>query len=184
MSQPPGRPAQGGFGAPPNPQPQQGPGHPQQPGPYSRPGPCAAPRSGYGCTQPPQFPGTSTAPPGGSRNPFKGRPALIMGGTVYAVGGGNKQPTADGSRSPTSSAKASTPVAPLSPGDGDGGEDSRDLNAGRKPGESKVLWYKEAPEAPGSGADAPGMWITGRTAVKASLPPRPSCSAGPRRTPS
>ena len=38
---------------------------------------------------------------------------------------------------------------------------------GCKPGEAKVLWYKEAPDAPGSGADAPGMWITGKTAVKA-----------------
>jgi outer membrane protein assembly factor BamB len=30
-----------------------------------------------------------------------------------------------------------------------------------------VLWYKEAPDAPGSGADAPGMWITDKAAVKA-----------------
>ena len=30
-----------------------------------------------------------------------------------------------------------------------------------------MLWYKEAPDAPGSGADAPGMWITDKTAVKA-----------------
>ncbi len=30
-----------------------------------------------------------------------------------------------------------------------------------------MLWYKEAPDAPGSGADAPGQWITDKTAVKA-----------------
>ncbi|GAA4961929.1 hypothetical protein GCM10023238_31460 [Streptomyces heliomycini] len=30
-----------------------------------------------------------------------------------------------------------------------------------------MLWYKEAPDAPGSGADAPGMWVTDKTAVKA-----------------
>ncbi|MEU6217335.1 hypothetical protein ABZ845_07410 [Streptomyces sp. NPDC047022] len=93
MSQPPDQPAQGGFGAPqnspqggfgapPDPQPPAQPppgtGYPQRPGPYSRPGPYAqpgpnaAPRSGYGCPpqQQPQFPGTPTAPLGGSRNPF------------------------------------------------------------------------------------------------------------------
>lgn len=59
--------------------------------------------------------------------------------------------------------------APVNPGDGsgDGGEDPEDLNAGRQAGEAKVLWYKEAPDAPGSGADADGMWITDKTAVKA-----------------
>ncbi len=55
--------------------------------------------------------------------------------------------------------------APVNPGDG--GEDPEDLNEGRQAGESKVLWYKEAPDAPGSGADAPGLWVTGKTAVKA-----------------
>ncbi|CAM5592509.1 hypothetical protein SVIOM342S_02148 [Streptomyces violaceorubidus] len=59
--------------------------------------------------------------------------------------------------------------APVNPGDGsgDGGEDPEDLNEGRQAGEAKVLWYKEAPDAPGSGADADGMWITGKAAVKA-----------------
>ncbi|MBD0420577.1 PQQ-binding-like beta-propeller repeat protein [Streptomyces sp. TRM S81-3] len=198
----------GGFGAPQTPPPPQGPpqtppsgapqpgyGYPQQPpGPYAQPGPYnsgpyAQPQQpgpygqqpGYGYPQP-QFPGgPGTPPPGGSgsRNPFKGKPALavgaavaallVIGGSVWAVTGGddgkNKKPVAGKS----DDAKPSVSGAPVNPGDGsgDGGEDPDDLNEGRQAGESKVLWYKEAPDAPGSGADAPGMWITGKTAVKA-----------------
>jgi hypothetical protein len=189
------------------PQPQPGYGHPQQPGPYAQPGPYGAPAApgpygapaapgpygqpqqpgpygpqpGYGYPQP-QFPGAPGTPPGGgSRNPFKGRPAvvigaavaalLVVGGTVWAVTGSGddkKKPVAEKS----DGSKSSGPAAsgdPVDPGDGsgDGDTDPEDLNAGRQAGEAKVLWYKEAPEAPGSGADAPGMWITGRTAVKA-----------------
>ncbi|MGW5230951.1 outer membrane protein assembly factor BamB family protein [Streptomyces nodosus] len=150
-------------------------------GPYTPPGPYAQPQPGYGYPpQPPQFPGARTPPPGGgSKNPFKGRAALavgaavvallVIGGTVFALSGdgGDKKPVADRSGSASPSASAPKP-APVDPGDGsgDGGEDT-DLNEGRKPGEAKVLWYKEAPDAPGSGADATGMWITGTTAVKA-----------------
>ncbi|MEV5550156.1 PQQ-binding-like beta-propeller repeat protein [Streptomyces sp. NPDC052309] len=198
----------GGFGAPQTPPPPQGPpqtppsgapqpgyGYPQQPpGPYAQPGPYtsgpyAQPQQpgpygqqpGYGYPQP-QFPGApGTPPPGGSgsRNPFKGKPALavgaavaallVIGGSVWAVTGGDdgkdKKPVAGKS----DDAKPSVSGAPVNPGDGsgDGGEDPDDLNEGRQAGESKVLWYKEAPDAPGSGADAPGMWITGKTAVKA-----------------
>jgi hypothetical protein len=92
---------------------------------------------------------------------------LIAGGVVWAVtgsGGDGEKPAADGSKSPTAS-------APVNPGDGsgDGGRESdpRDYNADRQPGEAKVLWYKSAPDAPGNGADAPGMWITDQVAVKA-----------------
>ncbi|MFE1851937.1 PQQ-binding-like beta-propeller repeat protein [Streptomyces sp. NPDC002387] len=202
-------PPQGGFGAPQDPRqatpsppaqppvpPQPGYGRPQQPGPYAQqpgpynsrpgygypqqPGPYAPPQPGYGYPQaPPQFPGAPTPPPGGSKNPFKGRPALavgaavavllVIGGTVYAVsgdGGGDKKPTAGKSGPAEPSAAASTPVD-QGDGSGDGGEDPENLNEGRKAGESKVLWYKEAPEAPGSGADAPGMWVTGKAVVKA-----------------
>lgn len=200
---------QPGYGYPQQPQP--GHGYPQQPGPYGGPGPYAQPgpygtpapgapapgpygppqqpgpygqQPGYGHPQP-QFPGAPGTPPagGGSRGPFKGRPAvvigaavaalLVVGGTVWAVtgrDGGDKKPVAgrSGGAGPSGSAGTAS-GAPVNPGDGsgDGGKDSRDLNAGRKPGEARVLWYKEAPDAPGSGADAPGMWITGKTAVKA-----------------
>ncbi|MGW5130271.1 outer membrane protein assembly factor BamB family protein [Streptomyces sp. NPDC004135] len=163
-----GQPQQGPYG-----QPQQGPyGQPQQPGPYGQPG--------YGYPPQPQFPGAPGTPPGGgSRNPFKGKPAmiigaavaalLVVGGTVWAVtdsdsGKGKKKPVAQQSDDPKGDASA--PVNP-GDGDGDGGEDPENLNEGRQAGEAKVLWYKEAPDAPGSGADAPGMWITDRTAVKA-----------------
>ncbi|MFD4602049.1 hypothetical protein ACFWPQ_28970 [Streptomyces sp. NPDC058464] len=191
-------PAQGGFGAPapqPQPQPQPGYGYPQQPayapgpyaqptGPYSAPGPGPVPgpygpQPGYG--YPPQQPpypggpgGPGTPPPSGG-GPFKGKPALIVaaavagllvvGGTVYALTGegDGKKPVAQQSDDPKASG------TPANPGDGsgDGGTDPDNLNAGRKSGEAKVLWYKSAPDAPASGADAPGMWITGKTAVKA-----------------
>ncbi|MGP4092335.1 outer membrane protein assembly factor BamB family protein, partial [Streptomyces sp. KR55] len=95
---------------------------------------------------------------------------LVIGGTVFAVtsGGdddGKKKPVAG----PSDDAKPTASDDPVNPGDGsgDGGEDPEDLNAGRQAGEAKVLWYKEAPDAPGSGADAPGMWITDKAAVKA-----------------
>ncbi|MDT9696749.1 PQQ-binding-like beta-propeller repeat protein [Streptomyces sp. P17] len=181
---------QPGYGYPQAPQ-QPGPyAQPQQPGPYGAPGPYASgpygqpqqqpgpygQQPGYGYPQQPQYPGAPTPP--GSRNPFKGKPALVIGaavaallvigGTVFAVtsgddGGKKKKPVAQKSDDP----KASDD--PVNPGDGsgDGGDDPENLNEGRKAGEAKVLWYKEAPDAPGSGADAPGMWITDKTAVKA-----------------
>ncbi|MCX4762716.1 PQQ-binding-like beta-propeller repeat protein [Streptomyces sp. NBC_01275] len=193
---------------PPQAPPQPGYGYPQQPGPYGQPGPYAQQPSapygqpnapygqpgpagpygqqpGYGYPQPPQFPGApgvpGAPPPGsGSRNPFKGRPALVVGaavaallvigGTVFAVTNGgdakdDKKPVAG----PSDDDKPTASEDPVNPGDGsgDGAEDTTDFNEGRKSGEAKVLWYKEAPDAPASGADAPGMWITSKTAVKA-----------------
>ncbi|MFJ5996014.1 PQQ-binding-like beta-propeller repeat protein [Streptomyces sp. NPDC092370] len=185
---PPQGPPQPGYGYPQQPGPYGPPGQPgpynpgpygQQPGPYGQqPGPYGQP--GYGYPQQPQYPGAPGTPPsGGSGNPFKGKPAVIIGAavaallvagaTVWAVTGddggkGEKKPIAQ----KTDDAKPASP-APVNPGDGsgDGGEDPDNLNEGRQAGEAKVLWYKEAPDAPGSGADAPGMWITGKTAVKA-----------------
>ncbi|MFF7790045.1 PQQ-binding-like beta-propeller repeat protein [Streptomyces sp. NPDC007991] len=181
---PPQGPPQPGYGYPQQPPQQPGPygqpgpynsgpyGQPQQPGPYGQPG--------YGYPQQPQYPGAPGTPPGGgSGNPFKGKPALIIGAavaallvvgaTVWAVTGGDdgkrgKKPVAQ----PTDDGKPNS-SAPVNPGDGggDGGEDPENLNEGRQAGEAKVLWYKEAPDAPGSGADAQGMWITDKTAVKA-----------------
>lgn len=184
------QPPQPGYGYPQQPGPY---GQPQQPGPYGQSGPYAqqgpygppsAPygqQPGYGYpAQPPQFPGAPGTPPGG-RNPFKGRPALVVGaavaallvigGTVFAVTSGDdkggKKPVAG----PSDDGKATSTASgsPVNPGDGsgDGGEDTEDFNADRKAGEAKVLWYKEAPDAPASGADAPGMWITSKAAVKA-----------------
>lgn len=184
-------PSSGGFGAPQTPPPpagapQPGYGYPQQPGPYNsgpygqpqQPGPYGQP--GYGYPQP-QFPGAPGTPPGGSgsRNPFKGKPALVagaavaalllIGGTVYAVSGDDGKKDKPVSKQTDDPKPGTSGGAPVNPGDGsgDGGDEPEDLNEGRQAGESKVLWYKEAPDAPGSGADAPGMWITGKTVVKA-----------------
>ncbi|MEW2510776.1 PQQ-binding-like beta-propeller repeat protein [Streptomyces sp. NPDC046870] len=190
-------PAQGGFGAPQPPagppqQPPPGYGYPQQPpqpgpygaapGPYGypqQPGPYGAPQPGYGHPQQPPYPGMPGAAPGG---PLDGKRAsrkktalitgsavaalLVIGGTVFAVtgdgdGGGTKKPVARQSDDPKDSATASPTTS------AGGGADPENLNEGRRPGEAKVLWYKPAPDAPASGADAPGMWITGGTAVKA-----------------
>ncbi|AEY89887.1 hypothetical protein SHJG_4616 [Streptomyces hygroscopicus subsp. jinggangensis 5008] len=179
---------------PPPPPPGYGyPQQPQQPGPYGsapgpygypqqppqQPGPYGAPQPGYGHPQQPPYPAMPGAAPGG---PLDGRPGgrkktalivgsavaalLVIGGTVFAVTGGDsgggekKKPVARQSDDPKNSATAS-------PATSGGGEDPENLNKGRRPGEAKVLWYKPAPDAPASGADAPGMWITGDTAVKA-----------------
>ncbi|MFC8124557.1 PQQ-binding-like beta-propeller repeat protein [Streptomyces sp. NPDC057302] len=200
---------QPGYGYPQQPPaPQPGYGYPQQPGPYNQPGPYGQPtqpgqpgpygqptqpgqpgpytQPQYGYPQQPQFPGgpggpgMPAAPGGGGKNPFKGKPglivaavaagALVIGGVAWAVVGGGdddpskKKPVAGKSDDPKASESA--PVNP-GDGDGDGGGEKEDLNAGRQPGESKVLWYKEAPKVPGSGADAKGTWIKGDIAVKA-----------------
>ncbi|MHB9861145.1 outer membrane protein assembly factor BamB family protein [Streptomyces sp. YIM S03343] len=183
----------GPYGAAPQPgsyAPQPGPYAPQ-PGPYApQPGPYGPPQPGYGYPQPPSYPGGPATMPlgaqgpgtGGPRGPFRRKPALIVaaavaalvviGGTVYALAaasgdGGGGHPVA----APTDSGGTAATDDAVNPGDGSGdgtgAADPEDLNAGRKPGEAKVLWYKSAPDAPGSGADAPGMWITGKTAVKA-----------------
>ncbi|MFF3419886.1 PQQ-binding-like beta-propeller repeat protein [Streptomyces sp. NPDC002698] len=186
---PPAGPPQPGYGYPqqPGPYAQPGPyGQPQQPGPYGGPGPYGyGQQPGYGYPPQAPYPGAPGTPQpggpgGGSKNPFKGKPALVIaaavagllvvGGTVWAVtgSGDDKKPVAEHSPSGSPSASASASDDPVNPGDGsgDGGEEDGDLNAGRKAGEAKVLWYKSAPDAPGSGADASGMWITGKTAVK------------------
>ncbi|MEU0003239.1 PQQ-binding-like beta-propeller repeat protein [Streptomyces sp. NPDC006314] len=173
------------------PQPQPGYGYPQQPGPYGAPGPYgypqqqpgpygAAPQPGYGYAQQPPYPGAPGTAPGaplGGKSASKAKPALmigaavaallVIGGTVYAVTGGDdggkKKPVAQQS----GDGKHSGSPSPTTSGGGSGGDDPENLNEGRQAGEAKVLWYKPAPDAPGSGADAPGMWITGKTAVKA-----------------
>ncbi|MEW2284770.1 PQQ-binding-like beta-propeller repeat protein [Streptomyces sp. NPDC047841] len=188
-------PVQGGFGAPQPPagppqqppQPPPGYGYPQPgpygaaPGPYGypqQPGPYGAPPPGYGHPQQAPYPGMPGAAPGGpldGKRASRKKTALIIGSavaalfvigcTVFAVtgddsgGGGTKKPVARQSDDPKNSATASPTTS--------GGADPENLNEGRRPGEAKVLWYKPAPDAPASGADAPGMWITGGTAVKA-----------------
>ncbi|MEU1330294.1 PQQ-binding-like beta-propeller repeat protein [Streptomyces sp. NPDC005865] len=165
---------------------------PQQPGPYNQPtqpaqpGPYAAqPQYGYPQQPPtqPQFPAGPGMPPGPGTPPGDGKKRnklvlvvaaavaalLVAGGVTYAVVGGDD----DSGGGKKSQAKNKDPEphasAPVNPGNGsgDGHEGKEDLNAGRRAGEAKVLWYKEAPKVPGSGGDAPGMWIDGDIVVKA-----------------
>ncbi|GAA2306633.1 PQQ-like beta-propeller repeat protein [Streptomyces kunmingensis] len=169
-NQPPQQP--GPYGQP---QQQPGPyGYPQQPGPYAQqPGPYGQqPQYGYPPQQPPP-------PPGGNGNGVKRRTwviaaaavalVVVAGAVVFAVVGSNddedgKKDTAGKNKDPKTSASA-----PVDPGDGqgDGHGGEEDLNAGRQDGESKVLWYKTAPKVSSDGANAPGMWITDKVAVKA-----------------
>ncbi|MGW0533526.1 outer membrane protein assembly factor BamB family protein [Streptomyces sp. NPDC003032] len=167
-SQPP---QSGPYGSQP---PQPGPyGQPQQPGPYG-----AQPQYGYPQQPParPQFPGGPGAPGGGNGGKRKKllviavaavAALLVAGGVTWAVVGGDDE----GEKKPEAKEKDPKPSvsAPVNPGtgDGDGNEGKEDLNEGRRPGEAKVLWYKEAPKVPGSGGDAPGMWVEGDTVVKA-----------------
>jgi hypothetical protein len=156
-----------------------------QPGPYAaQPGPYGPPQQGYGYPQQPAYPGGPATMPWGAQGaggPGRRKPALIVaaavaalaviGGTVYALAGnggdgGGKSPVAAATSDGGKTAATDDPVNP-GDGSGDGGDDPENLNEGRKSGEAKVLWYKSAPDAPASGADAPGMWITGQTAVKA-----------------
>nr|WSW68772.1 PQQ-binding-like beta-propeller repeat protein [Streptomyces sp. NBC_00995] len=182
----PQQPPQAGYGYPQQPGPyaqQPGPyGQPQQPGPYAQqPGPYGRPQQpGYGYPQQ-QYPGAPGAAgptgPGGG-NPFKGRPAmiigaavaalLVIGGGVYLVAGGDddeKKPVAKKSgevQKPTTS-----PTVDEGDGDGTGREGSDDLNGGRKPGEAKVLWLqKNDVDLPRNGADVYGPWVVGDTIVK------------------
>ncbi|MEU6669775.1 PQQ-binding-like beta-propeller repeat protein [Streptomyces sp. NPDC046727] len=186
-------PAQGGFGAPQPPaappqQPQPGYGYPQQPGPYGggapgpygypqapqQPGPYGAAQPGYGHPQQPPYPGAPGGPVGGGQGNRKKTALiigaavaalLVIGGTVFAFAGGDgdegqKKPVAEHSDDSKQSSSGTPTASP-------GGDDPDHLNAGRQAGEAKVLWYKPAPDAPASGADAPGMWVSGDTAVKA-----------------
>ncbi|ARX84066.1 hypothetical protein SMD44_03501 [Streptomyces alboflavus] len=174
----PGQPAQPGpYGQPTQPG-QPGP-YGQQPGPYGQPTQPGQPgpygqQPGYGYPQQMPTGAPGTPPPGGGKGPFKGKTAVIIGaavaallvagGAVFALSGGD-----DGKKKSESKKKDPKASAPVNPGDGsgDGHEGKEDLNEGRQAGEAKVLWYKEAPKAPGRGAEAPGMWVEDGIAVKA-----------------
>ncbi|MEV6330693.1 PQQ-binding-like beta-propeller repeat protein [Streptomyces sp. NPDC051909] len=176
-------PQQGPYGYPQEApqQPQPGPyGYPQQPGPYAQqPGP-------YGQQQPGPYGAYPTAPMppapggGGGKNPFKGKPgiiiaasvaaALVIGlGTWFALSGDEeKDPVAEPTQSATTGPK---PTESVDKGDGSGdGENGgpEDLNAGRKDGEAKISWLlKNTVDLPRNGADVYGPWIVGDTVVKA-----------------
>ncbi|MEV8532760.1 PQQ-binding-like beta-propeller repeat protein [Streptomyces sp. NPDC051211] len=151
-------------------QPQQ-PAYPQQP-------PQQPPGYGY---PPPVPPG----PPQGPGNPAKRKLTILIAAAVAGVlvigtgsyfaffaGDDEKKTAQTPSASPSGDAKPGDPSPSASVDDGDGSgngaKEETDLNAGRKPGEDKVLWLKtNEVELPGNGAEAPAQWIVGDTVVKA-----------------
>ncbi|WP_326697963.1 PQQ-binding-like beta-propeller repeat protein [Streptomyces sp. NBC_01754] len=165
----------GPYAQQPGPYAQQPGPYPQQPGPYGQPG-----QPGHGYPQQ-QYPGPP-APGGGSGGGFfKRKPAVVIGASLAAllvVGGGVFFVTRDSGGDPEKPvAQASTdtdepsadPSPSVDPGDGKGGgrEADDDLNAGRKPGEAKVLWLtKNDIDVPRNGADVYGPWLVGDTLVK------------------
>ncbi|MFE6665857.1 PQQ-binding-like beta-propeller repeat protein [Streptomyces sp. NPDC057697] len=164
----------------PGPYGQQQPGpYAQQPGPYGQqqPGPYGQ-QPGYGYPQQ-QYPGAPVPGGPGGGGPSKRKPAIIIGAAAAAllvIGGGIYLATSgDGDDKPVAKesgdAKPSTsPSVNEGSGDGDGegrGADD-DLNAGRKSGESKVLWFKKNDiDLPRNGSDVYGPWVVGDTVVKA-----------------
>ncbi|MEU9846130.1 PQQ-binding-like beta-propeller repeat protein [Streptomyces sp. NPDC047985] len=152
----------------------------QQPGPYNQPtqlGPYGQPvQPGHGYPQQ-QFPGAPAPGGHGGGGASKRKPALIagaaaaalllIGGGVYVAtsgDGGDKKPVAkkSGDGGPSAS-----PSVDQGDGSGDGRVVDEDLNAGRKPGEAKVLWLlKNDIDLPRGGSDVYGPWLVGDTIVK------------------
>lgn len=185
-SQPPGQP--GPYNQP-GPYGQQGPynqpgpyGQQGQPGPYQQPGPYVQQPNPYGGGYPPQqFPGAPTPPPGGNGGGsiFKRKPGVVIaaavagllvigGGTWFVVSGDD----GDDDKQNISKDKDDKPTDEAAPDEGDGTGGGReaqdDLNAGRKDGESKVLWLQTNDvDLPKNGSDVYGPWFAGDVVAKA-----------------
>ncbi|MFD5145135.1 PQQ-binding-like beta-propeller repeat protein [Streptomyces sp. NPDC058401] len=180
-------PPQPGYGFPPqgeNPYAQQGP----PPGPYGQQpqGPYGQqPPGGYGFPpqpphMPPGAPGMPGMPPEPPAGPKKKLAVLIAaavagvlvlgtGGYFLLFDGKDKSDKVVGQDTTPPADDKASPSASVDKGDGsgNGGEEEQDLNAGRKQGESKVLWFKSRKiDGPGSGVDSQGQWIVGDTVVK------------------
>ncbi|MYX72731.1 PQQ-binding-like beta-propeller repeat protein [Streptomyces sp. SID3915] len=166
--------APGPYGTQPGPYgpPQPGPYGPPQPGSYGpQPGPYAQPQPGpygaqpgYGATPPP-------AAPGGGRS--KRRTGLVVGavlavlllagGGVLFLGGddgaGGKKPVAGPSDTTSEDGKHEDKDKDKAE---PAGPSAAELNAGRKPGEARVLWLKyNDVDLPGLGAAVNGPWTAG-----------------------
>ncbi|MFE9123674.1 PQQ-binding-like beta-propeller repeat protein [Streptomyces sp. NPDC007172] len=173
---------QPGYGYPAAPSPQGGYGYPGQP--PTQPNPYAGtPQGGYGYPgQPPypgqaQYPGAPVPPQGGGKNPFKGKPAmivaaavaglLVIGGGVYLAtsgGGDDKKPVADKSHSALPSG---SPSVDEGDGKGTGRTGSDDINSGAKAGDARVWLHQNDTPLTQNGADQYGPWVLGDTVVKA-----------------
>ncbi|MGW2679307.1 outer membrane protein assembly factor BamB family protein [Streptomyces sp. NPDC001436] len=174
-------PSPSGYGHLPGP-PQQAYGYPPQGGnPYAQqpptvPQPPVQP-GGYGFP-PPGAPGAPGAPGGPPSRRGKG-PVIIAaavagvlvlgGGAWFAFGSGDdpKRPVAQGS-APADPKPSGSPSVDKGDGSGNGAPEQTDLNAGRKPGEDKVLWLKTVKlQATGDiGIPTKGQWVVGDTIAK------------------
>ncbi|MFF0740992.1 PQQ-binding-like beta-propeller repeat protein [Streptomyces sp. NPDC004111] len=179
---PPGQP---GYGYPQGPPPAADNPYaqPTQPGGYGYPGqPGTPPPPGYGYPQQgqPTYPGAPVPPAPGGGGPQKQKMMLIIGaavaaliviaGGIYLVSGDDEpEPVAK----PTSTSQPSGSATP-DRGDGSGpggdtpGRDAgTDLNAGRKPGEAKVLWtHVNAVDLPRDGGKVMPTWFVGDTVIQ------------------
>ncbi|MFI5807517.1 PQQ-binding-like beta-propeller repeat protein [Streptomyces sp. NPDC051561] len=177
---PPGQPGYGYPQGPPpaadnpyaQPTPPSGYGYPGQPGtpPPGQPG------YGYPQQGQPTYPGMPG--PGGSDPQKKQKLMLIIGaavaaliviaGTIYLVSGGKEETPVAGPTN-TAAPKGSPSVDEgdgKGPGDGKSRTDE-DLNAGRKPGDSKVLWANtNAVDLPKNGGEVLPLWFVGDTVVQ------------------
>ncbi len=185
---PPG--AQPGYGYPQTPppaaenpyatQPTQGygyPGQPGQPNPYGQ-----QPQPGYGYPgqppqQPPGYPGVP-GPGGGGGPQNKQKLMLIVGaavaaliviaGGVYLVSGGEEEPVAKptGAADPSAAPSVDKGDGKGNGGDAPGRDGGTDLNAGRQPGDSKVLWnHVNDVDLPSGGGKVMPMWFVGDTVI-------------------
>ncbi|MCX4543187.1 PQQ-binding-like beta-propeller repeat protein [Streptomyces sp. NBC_01565] len=162
-------------------QPQQPPTQPMQPPMPPQPGYAYPPPTGPGMppTAPMGFPGPpqSGAPgPGRRRNLTALIAASVAGVLVLGTGayfafadGGSDDPKEPVAQSPAPADPKPSASASVDDGDGsgNGGGEQEDLNAGRKQGEDKVLWFKTTKiDGPGSGVEAKGQWVAGDAVVK------------------
>ncbi|MBT2404466.1 MULTISPECIES: PQQ-binding-like beta-propeller repeat protein [unclassified Streptomyces] len=179
----PGPPQQPGYGYPQaadNPYAQQAP-QPQQPQQAPQPQP------GYAYPPPPQgmpgMPGMPPGPPQGAPGapPKKNRTTVLIAASVAGVlllgtggyfaflkgDGDDLKPPVAQSSAPVDAKPSASASADTGDGSGNGSGEEGDLNAGRKQGEDKVLWFKSSKiDGPGSGVGSKGQWVVGDTVAK------------------
>ncbi|MFG2236473.1 PQQ-binding-like beta-propeller repeat protein [Streptomyces sp. NPDC048723] len=92
---------------------------------------------------------------------------LVLGGVGYVAFSGDDKDPKPVAQEPVDAKPSGSPSVDKGDGNGDGGGQQTDLNAGRKQGEDKVLWLKTTKiDGPGMGVDAAAQWVIGDTVVK------------------